>query len=268
MNNENISRVVIKYPGAKNRIADWICSFIPKHDVYLEPFFGGGSIFFNKNQKAHIETINDLNDDVFNFFVTLRNQPEKLIRAIELTAYCRSEYEYAWKNSEGIDDVEKARRFAVKCYMSIGAGNRYKNGFRRGQQKTSPNPSKSWNEYPDVLQIACERLKGVQIENSDALELIKRYDTDDVFIYLDPPYLLSTRKGNMYHHEMSDNQHLRLLNEIVNHPAKIMISGYENDMYNSILKNWHKETKTTLAESAQKRTEVLWMNYFPENKLF
>lgn len=80
--------VVIKYPGAKNRIADWICSFIPPHEVYLEPFFGGGAIFFNK-QKAHIETINDLNGDVFNFFKTLRDNPDRLIEAIELTAYSR-----------------------------------------------------------------------------------------------------------------------------------------------------------------------------------
>ena len=115
--------VVIKYPGAKNRIADWICSFIPPHEVYLEPFFGGGAIFFNK-QKAHIETINDLNGDVFNFFKTLRDNPDRLIEAIELTAYSRDEYEYAWSNPEGIDNVERARRFAIKCFMSIGAGNR------------------------------------------------------------------------------------------------------------------------------------------------
>lgn len=238
--------VVIKYPGAKNRIADWICSFIPPHDVYLEPFFGGGAIFFNKKQKAHIETINDLNDDVFNFFKTLRDDPESLTRAIELTTYSRGEYDYAWSDPAGIDDVERARRFAIKCYMSIGAGNRYKNGFR----------------------IVCERLKGVQIEHIDALELIRRFNTKDVFIYLDPPYLLSTRKGNMYHHEMTDDQHLQLLKEIVDHPAKIMISGYENDLYDSILEGWHKETKNTLAESSNRRTEVLWMNYLPENKLF
>lgn len=261
-------KTVLKYPGAKNRIADWICHFIPKHDVYLEPFFGGGSVFFNKPWKAHIETINDLNDDVFNFFKILRDRPDDLIRAIDLTAYSRAEYDNSWSDSEGIDDVEKARRFAIKCYMSIGAGNRYKNGFRTGQQKVSPNPAKSWSGFPDVLQVASERLKGVQIENIDAFELIKRFDTKDVFIYLDPPYLLSTKKGNMYHHEMTDDQHLKLLKMIVDHPAKIMISGYGNPMYNSILKDWHKESKNTLAESSQKRTEVLWMNYLPENKLF
>ena len=149
--------VVIKYPGAKNRIADWICSFVPPHDVYLEPFFGGGAIFFNKLKRAHIETINDINDDVFNFFKTLRDDPETLIRTIELTAYSRSEYDYAWSDPAGIDNVERARRFAIKCYMSIGAGNRYKNGFRTGQQKTSPNPAKSWSEYPDVLRKMCIR---------------------------------------------------------------------------------------------------------------
>ena len=260
--------VVLKYPGGKNKIANWICGFIPSHDVYLEPFFGGGAVFFNKKQKAHIETINDLDSNIFNLFKTLRDQPDKLIHAIELTAYSRDEYNYAWDEPITNDNVERARSFAVKCNMAIGAGNRYKNGFRTGQQKVSPNPAKSWSEYPDALRIAYERLKGVQIEHIDALELIKRYHTKDVFIYLDPPYLLSTRKGNMYHHEMTDDQHLLLLKEIAKHPAKIMISGYESDMYNSILKNWHKETKSTLAEFAQKRTECLWMNYLPENKLF
>lgn len=98
--------------------------------------------------------------------------------------------------------------------------------------------------------------------------MIRRYDTSDVFIYLDPPYLLGTRKGNMYHHEMTDEQHMNLLKEIKKHPAKIMISGYENDLYDSILEGWHKEAKDTLAESSNRRTEVLWMNYLPENKLF
>lgn len=71
-------KTILKYPGAKNRIADWIVSFIPEHKVYLEPFFGGGAVFFHK-QKSRIETINDLDNNVYTFFKVLRDKPEELI---------------------------------------------------------------------------------------------------------------------------------------------------------------------------------------------
>lgn len=92
---------VLKYPGAKNRLADWICSYIPEHNVYLEPFFGSGAVFFNK-QPCRVETVNDINDDVYNYFKVLRDCPDELIRLIELTAYGRAEYEAAWGSVEGL----------------------------------------------------------------------------------------------------------------------------------------------------------------------
>ena len=67
--------------------------------------------------------------------------------------------------------------------------------LKSGQQTKSPNPAKAWAEYPDTIIQAANRLKGVQIENLSALEIIKRYNTSDVFIYADPPYLHSTRKN-------------------------------------------------------------------------
>lgn len=76
-----------------------------------------------------------------------------------------------------------------------------------------------------------------------------------------PPYLHETRKNYLYKHEMSDQEHEELLSAIVNHKGKILISGYENDMYNYCLKGWKKVYKKTTAEKGLKRTEVLWMNY-------
>lgn len=251
-------KTVLKYPGAKNRIADWICSYIPRHDVYLEPYAGSLAVLFNK-VPCHIETVNDLNGEVVNFFRILRDRPEELQRLIDLTPYSRAEYDQAYQETE--DAVERARRFCVRCWMGFGCANRYHNGFKSGQQTNSPNSARAWAELPKVMMQAAARLKGVQIENLPALELVSRYDTPDVFIYADPPYLPDTRKSHLYKHEMSYEDHVELLDALKKHPGPVMISGYDNDLYNSVLSEWRKAYKDTTAECGIKRKEVLWMNY-------
>lgn len=252
---------VLKYPGAKNRLAPWICDHIPKHDVYLEPFAGSLAVLFNK-QRCHIETVNDLDGEIVNFFKVLRDNKENLIEAVLFTPFSRKEYVEAYEQTE--NEIEKARRFAVKCWMGFGCGNLYQNGFKSGQQTHSPNPAKAWAELPETLQLAADRLKGVQIECLPAVDLIKRYDTPDVFIYADPPYLHGTRKNYLYKHEMTNDEHVELLKVLANHPGKVLISGYDNELYNEVLNGWNKVQKNTLAEGGRKRIETMWMNYNTE----
>lgn len=249
---------VLKYPGAKNRIAPWICEYIQKHDVYLEPFAGSLAVLFHK-QRSHIEPVNDIDEEIVNFFRVLRNRSEELETAIEFTPFSRSEYKAAYELSE--DDLERARRFAVRCWMGFGCGNLYQNGFRSGQQTKSPNPAKAWSELPKTMKLAAERLSAVQIENLPAIELIERYDTEDVFIYADPPYLHGTRKNYLYKYEMQDSDHEKLLKALIRHQGNILLSGYDNDMYNDMLHDWHKVHKATRAERGHRRIETLWMNY-------
>lgn len=253
-------KTVLKYPGAKNRLADWICEFIPAHAVYLEAYFGSGAVFFNK-APARIETINDLDKNVVNYFKVLREQPEKLIEQLKLTPFSRDEYYDACDYSESDSDIEKARKFVVRCWQGFGCSNLYKNGFRSSQQKNSPETTKEWRDIPERLIEANKRLLHAQIENLPAVELIKRYNTPDVFIYCDPPYLHGTRKNYLYKHEMSDNQHEELLDLLSKHPGKVLLSGYDNDLYNAYLPGWNKVQKKTQAECGIQRTETLWMNY-------
>lgn len=253
-------KAVLKHPGAKNRIAKWIVDNIPTHKVYCEPFFGSGAVFFNK-EPCYNEILNDIDDEVYNFFKVLRTESSELAEAINLTPYCRTEYESAYQSATANNDVERARRFAVKCWQGFGCGNKYKNGFRRGIGETSPNPAKAWNELPDTLRVAVERIKNAQIEHKDAIELIKSLKGKSTFIYIDPPYLLSTRKVNLYNHELDDEYHKRLLKAICDSDCKIMISGYDNKLYDKYLKEWRKESKNTTAECSVKRTETIWMNY-------
>lgn len=249
---------VLKYPGSKTRIAKWICAYIPPHEVYLEPFFGGGGVFFNKIP-ARIETINDISAEVYNYFKVLRDNPSELIKLLELTPYSRDEYNNSF--IETADNVEKARRFAVRCCQGFGCSNRYKNGFRSGIGENSPRTTTFWNDFPKTLELASKRLLEAQIENQDALRLIERYNKEEVFIYCDPPYPLDVRKNYLYEYEMTEEEHIKLLDSLKEHKGKVMISSYENDLYNEMLKEWKKAIKHTTSENSVKRTEVIYMNY-------
>lgn len=253
-------KCVLKYPGAKNRIADWICGYIPPHEIYLEPYFGSGAVFFNKTP-ARIETLNDLDGNVVNYFRVIREHWEELAAQLEMTPYSREEYCRAFEYDPEESDVERARKFAVRCWMGFGCSNLYQNGFRSSQQRTSPHKTGEWRKLPEKLLAASERLKNAQIENLPATELIKRYNTQDVFMYVDPPYLRDTRKKNLYRHEMTDAEHMELLKFLAGHPGKVLLSGYDNDLYNGMLSGWRKAQKRTRAESGIPRIETLWMNY-------
>lgn len=253
-------KCLLKYPGAKNRIAPWICSYIPKHQVYVEPYFGSGAVFFNK-EPAKIETINDLDGNIVNYFKVIREYPEELAAQLTLTPYSRDEYYRSFEMIDGESDIERARKFAVRCWQGFGSSNLYRNGFRTSQQSNSPQTTKEWREIPERLMAASERLKHAQIENIPAVELVKRYYTKDVFMYVDPPYLLSTRKKYLYRHEMKDADHIELLRLLQEHPGKILLSGYDNELYNKMLQGWNKVSAKSQAERGIPRIETLWMNY-------
>lgn len=154
---------VLKYPGAKNRLAEWIISFIPEHRVYLELFFGSGAVFFNKDP-AKIETLNDLDGEVYNLFKVIRDRTEEFAKSLEMTPYSREEYENAYKKVSAETELERARKFMVRCWLGMGSSNVYKNGFRSSQQGNSPKTTKHWGELPDRVRrltpLECERLDG------------------------------------------------------------------------------------------------------------
>lgn len=107
------------------------------------------------------------------------------------------------------------------------------------------------------------RLKEAQIENTDALTLIERYSSPETLIYIDPPYLQSLRKRNMYKYEMTDKQHVELLELIKQSKSMICLSAYDNELYNNYLKGWYTAEKKTTAQNGLPRTEKLYMNYAP-----
>ena len=258
-------KAIAKYPGSKWSIADWIISYFPEHHSYLEPFFGSGAVFFNK-PRSHIETVNDLDGNVVNLFECIRDYPEQLARAIYYTPYARSVYERVFSENPE-EKIQKALNFYTR--LNMGHGFRT-NGERVGwkndvQGRERSYASQDWCHLPDKIMMAAERLRGVQIENMPAVELIRRFNYDKVLIYCDPPYMLETRYGKQYRCEMDDKDHVELLETLLQHKGPVVISGYETDLYNSVLagNRWKKFSNTSRTMSGSTKQETIWMNYNP-----
>ncbi|MCL6437230.1 MAG: DNA adenine methylase [Rubrobacteraceae bacterium] len=261
---------VVKYPGGKWRIADWIIRHMPPHDTYLEPFFGSGAVFFRK-KPARLETINDISGDVVNLFRVVREKPEELAAAVEMTPWAREEYYLSYDRDRATIEktancdpaVEAARRFLVRCWQGHGSRLGSSNGWRSVLQvNRGPTavPYRQWKNVPGRILAATDRLKDAQIECRPAAEIITAYRLPEVLIYADPPYVLSTRDRKQYAHEMTDEDHEELLDLLMRHPGPVLISGYANPLYESVLSDWVRVETRTLAEKAKIREEVLWIN--------
>lgn len=251
---------LLNYPGAKWGMAREIVALMPFHRSYLEPFFGSGAVLFNKPPSA-IETINDIDGDVVNFFRVLREQPEELAEAVALTPYARDVFNDAHEN-RGSSDFDRAYRFAIRSKMGFGFKTYQKTGWKTDiAGREGAYALNNWNRMPKDLLEAAERLKGVQIENQPALDLIRKFNHEKVLIYADPPYLLNTRGGKQYRHEMTEQDHVELLDVLKQHKGTVILSGYPSDMYDRELSGWSRITRKSYNQIAKQRTEVLWLNF-------
>ena len=253
-------KAFLNYPGAKWGMAKQIVSLLPPHRSYLEPFFGSGAVLFNKPPSA-IETVNDIDGDITNFFRVLREQPEELANAISLTPYARDVFDDAHDN-RGTTDFDRAYRFAIRSRMGHGFKTYQKTGFKIDVYARERSYCvRCWNDMPEGIMEAAARLKGVQIENRPALDLIRRFNHDNVLIYADPPYLLNTRGGKQYKHEMTEQDHLDLLDTLKQHKGPVILSGYPSEMYDRELSGWNRLAKKSYNQNSDARLEVLWCNF-------
>jgi len=268
-----MSGIILKYPGSKNRIADKIISLFPDgyaDMTYLEPFFGSGSVFFRKTPSI-VETINDINSEVYNLFLQIRENGDEFARLIEFTPWSRQEYEESYERNK--TDIENARRFLIRCWFAIGSEYSRKAGWRYNIKNNAFN-IESFGKLPEIIKEVTYRLrpkKGnvVQIDKCDAFILIEKYNCNNVLMYLDPPYVLNTRKNIKYYFsELSDADHIRLCELINKSKAKIIVSGYENEIYETYLKKFIKTNIHAYDRRGRKRLEMLWTNYSTTKGLF
>lgn len=258
-------RPLLKYPGAKWSAASWIVPRLPVHEIYLEPFFGSGAVFFNK-EPARLETINDRDHNVVNLFRVIREKPEELAQLVACTPWAREEYEIACMALEALEackatecDIYAARLFLVRCWQAFGTLTGQKTGWRHSATGRAPAMPQQWAKVPERITKAAGRLLEAQIECMDAVELIRKYNDPKCLIYADPPYMPGTRRKRIYAVEMDEAQHVDLLEALEAHSGSVVLSGYDNALYNERLANWRRIEKKAAAERGQSRLEVLWI---------
>lgn len=256
---------VLRYPGSKDRIAEWIVGHFPQHFTYVEPFCGSLTVFFAKQPSA-CEIINDLSKDVVNLFRVIRDQPETLATLIDLTPWARDEFvhciKYLKTPFQDCEPVERARAFLVVAWQQFGIRKAQTAGGWRLRSAQGRDPLSVWGKLPDRIWAVVERLKMAQIDNRDAFQLIVGCNDNNTLIYADPPYLGETRSySRLYEHEMEqEQQHNALLDLLEAHSGPVVLSGYPSALYQARLGHWQRFETAARAQGNAQRTEVLWLN--------
>ena len=256
-------RPLLRYHGGKWKLAPWILRHMPAHRVYVEPFGGGASVLLQK-PRSYGEIYNDLDGEVVNLFRVARDCGERLAQACELTPFARTEFEEAY-DPHG-DPVEQARRTLTRSFMGFGSAGAcgQVTGFRANSNRSGTTPAHDWMNYPDHLRNVVQRLRGVVIENRDALEVMAAHDGDDTVHYVDPPYVHSTRglrtRAPAYKHELDDQQHRDLARALAGLRGMVIVSGNRCELYEEIFSGWQRVDAASHADGARDRVESLWLS--------
>jgi DNA adenine methylase len=259
-----VTRPALRYFGGKFRLAPWIINQFPEHACYVEPFGGAMGVLLRKAPSL-FEVYNDLDGEVVNFFRMLRDRPDELIRAIELTPYARAEQILSFEDTDKVEDLERARRLYVRCWQSHGGGRtQWRTGWRyQVSNKRGRSTLIDWNQTDHLSEII-RRLKAVQIEQDDAIRVIQRFDRPDTLFYIDPPYLMKTRSlrwgKKAYTCELDDEYHLRLGEVLKTIQGMAIVSGKPSEMYDGLFTGWTKLQQTVPTDFQSSTVEVLWIS--------
>lgn len=260
-------RIALKWYGGKSNHLKFILEYFPRKGIrhFVDVFGGAGHIVFNVYPYP-VMTYNDINEDLVNFFRVLREQPDELLRRLALTPYSRSELRDAYAKSP-YDDVERARFFFIRSRQTIHAMTHDNLGERQWSRTNKHgkqlNISAWLNSIPNLWDVvSC--LQSVQIDSDPALRVIDAYDGEDVFFYLDPPYLPEVRVQDVvYQHDMTTDDHRELCLRLNGIRGKAAVSGYRHDLYDEWLDGWRRvdDNPKYCHSSGNDRQECLWLNY-------
>lgn len=254
---KEVKRPALRYYGGKWNLAPWIISFFPPHKNYVEPCGGAASVLLQK-PRSPLETYNDLDGNVVNFFRVLRDRPDELIRKIRLTPWARAEYELSLEPCE--EPIEMARRFFVSSWLSMNGGT---SNSSPGFSVKHDDRGYSVTLYFDELSTIADRLTGVQIERKPAKEIIEKSGYEETMIYFDPPYVTSTRaQAERYALEWTNDDHAGAYELLRQCAGYVVVSGYACPLYTELYEahGWQRHDKEAQTNSGGKRIESVWLS--------
>ena len=255
--------------GGKFVHLDFILPHLPLDAEHFCDVYGGSAAVLINRHPAKVETYNDLDSELVNFFAVLRDHPEELIRAIGLTPFSREELANACRPVPDLPTLERARRFYVRARQTrtglaqTSSEGRWAHCILTSRAGMAGAVSR-WLGAVEALPQIAQRLQRVQIENAPALEIIERYDTPRTLFYLDPPYVHGSRGDSAaYRHEMSDADHRELARALRTIKGRAVLSGYRSDLYDELFASWHRVDAAEKQCNSSKgaRAECLWLNF-------
>lgn len=274
-------RTPLTYYGGKQRMAPDIVALMPSHQVYLEPFAGGAAVFFHK-PRVQRETLNDLDGAVSNFWHVVRDEPLELARALELTPYSRDEFHECRAGlDEELGGVERARRLIVTIDQSFSrGGDSWSPPSLRADRRGRWQPG-TWENVPEKIVAAATRLRGVALENADAIPMLSRWDLPECLIYCDPPYTGEHRRNDENTRGYRFDNHPDLWGDLVDalldlEQANVLLSGYPCAEVERLegagwkRADYVQRRVTPRADGDGEHTapEAVWMNFEPHGALF
>ena len=255
--------------GGKYSHLDWLLPLLPSSNHYCEPFGGSAAVLLNR-EPSPVETYNDLDGDVVNFFRTLRDEREALVESIALTPFSREEFVRAIEEpDDGATNLERARRFFVRArQVRTGLAQTASEGrwaqCRNTSRRNMSGAVSRWLGSVGNLAWVAARLLRVQIESRPALAVIEAYDSPETLFYCDPPYPHESRgDSKAYSYEMSEAEHCRLSEALHSAQGKVALSGYRCALLEELYADWRRvDAAEKICHSVkQARTESLWINY-------
>jgi DNA adenine methylase len=270
-------------------MASRIIERMPPHLHYVEPYFGSGQVLFARDPKDRrlwwtectsdgripdgvSEVVNDLHGNLMNFYAVLKDPDSfaSLERRLSLTLHSEDEWNAAQRMLAQTDGgpIERAAALFTLCRQSLsGRMESFAPTVRtrlRGGRNDGVN---AWWGAIDGIDAVHRRLKDVKILNRPALDVIRSEATPATLFYCDPPYYHATRTATeVYDHEMTERDHRDLLDVLLACKGKVILSGYANDLYDTALAGWKRETfdlpnNAAGGKTKRRMTEVLWCNF-------
>lgn len=262
-------KIAFGWYGGKYSHLDWLLPLLPNTKHYCEPFGGSATVLINR-EPAPIETYNDLDGELVNFFRVLREDKGSLLEAIGLTPFSREESEQAIElPTEPISDLERARRFFIRARQvrtglaQTASSGRWAHCLLTSRAGMAGAVSRWLGSVEGLSEIA-QRLLRVQIESAPAIDVIRRYDSKETLFYCDPPYPHDSRgDSRAYAYEMTDDDHRQLAAVLHEVQGKVALSSYASPLMTELYGDWQCiEAPTKKAHSVKKeRAELLWINY-------
>ena len=255
--------------GGKFSHLDFLVPLIPTDAKHFCDVFGGSAAVLMNVGPYPVETYNDIDSELVNFFRTLRDQGSDLIKAIGLTPFSREELALACTPATNLSDFERARRFFVRARQTrtglaqTSSQGRWAHCVLTSRAGMSGAVSR-WLGSVEGLSEITQRLLRVQIENAPAIDVIRRYDTSDTVFYLDPPYVHSSRGDtSAYAYEMTDDDHIELAYVLHSLRGRAILSGYRTELYDNLYSDWQRvdAAERNCHSVRQPRQESAWLNF-------